>query len=159
MKPEVRWPLFIIGLLVLQVGLGIFFFLKATSDPSFAVEEDYYQKAVNWEVKQAQDRKNAELGWTLHHSIGAIDDDQATRTLTAELSGRDSSPITGAKVRVETFHNVRAADILRAELEESTPGQYEVQLPMLRPGLWEIRFTAELGSERFTHTARAHVAR
>ncbi|MEN8162944.1 MAG: FixH family protein [Acidobacteriota bacterium] len=157
MKPEVRWPLFIIGLLVLQVGLGVFFFLKATSDPSFAVEEDYYQKAVNWEDKQAQDRKNTELGWTLEHSIGTINDDQSTRTLTAELIGRDSNTITGATVRVETFHNVRAGEILRAELQETGPGHYEVRLPMLRPGLWEIRFTAELGSERFTHTAREHV--
>lgn len=159
MKPEVRWPLFIIGLLVLQVGLGIFFFLKATSDPSFAVEEDYYQKAVNWEVKQDQDRKNAELGWTLEHTVGTVDDDASTRTLQAKIQHADGSPVSGATLRVETFHNVRAADILRAELEESTPGQYEVQLPMLRPGLWEIRFTAELGSETFTHTARAHVAR
>jgi len=159
MKPEVRWPLFIIGLLVLQVGLGIFFFLKATSDPSFAVEENYYQKAVNWEEKQAQDRKNAELGWTLKQSVGTVNDDLTSRTLTAELLSLEEGPITGATVRVETFHNVRAGDILKAELEETAPGQYEVQLPMLRPGLWEIRFTAQLGSERFTHTARAHVAR
>ena len=159
MKHEVRRPLFIIGLLVFQVGLGIFFFMKATSDPSFAVEEDYYQKAVNWEDKQDQDRQNAELGWTLNQSVGAINDDQATRTLTAELSRSDSSPITGAAVLVETFHNVRAGEIHRADLEETAPGQYEVQLPMLRPGLWEIRFTAALGSETFTHTAREHVTR
>jgi len=157
MKPEVRWPLFIIGLLVFQVGLGLFFFLKATSDPSFAVEEDYYQKAVNWEAKQAQDRQNAELAWTLDHSIGAVNEDQTTRTLVAELKQVDGSPITGATVRVETFHNVRAGEILRADLEETTPGQYEVRLPMLRPGLWEIRFTVESGSETFTHTARDHV--
>ncbi|RLE25488.1 MAG: hypothetical protein DRJ65_07630 [Acidobacteria bacterium] len=159
MKPEVRWPLFIIGLLVLQVGLGGFFFFKATSDPSFAVEEDYYQKAVNWEAKQAQDQKNTELGWTLLQAVGTINDDQTTRTLTAVLHHADGSVIPGAVVQVETFHNVRAGEILRAELEETTPGQYEVQLPMLRPGLWEIRFTVNLGSETFTHTARVHVGR
>ena len=159
MKPEIRWPLFIVGLLAFQVGLGAFFFWKATSDPSFAVEENYYQKAVNWEDKQAQDRKNTDLGWTLEDSVGTINDSRTTRTLTAELYRADDSPITGATISVETFHNVRAAEILRDELEETAPGQYEVQLPMLRPGLWEIRFTAELGSERFTHTARAHVAR
>ncbi len=159
MKPEVRWPLFIVGLLAFQVGLGAFFFWKATSDPSFAVEEDYYQKAVNWEDKQAQDRKNTEVGWTLDHTVGRINDDQATRTLVAELQRADDSPITGAIIRVETFHNVRAGEILRAELEETTPGQYSTQLPMLRPGLWEIRFTAQLESETFTHTAREHVPR
>ena len=158
MKPEVRWPLFIVGLLVFQVGLGAFFFWKATSDPSFAVEEDYYQKAVNWEAKQAQDRTNAELGWTLDQSVGAINDDRTTRTLIAELHDADDSPITGAIIQVETFHNVRAGEILRAELKEAKPGQYSTQLPMLRPGLWEIRFTVESDSETFTHTARDHLA-
>lgn len=159
MRPEIRWPLFIIGLLVLQVGLGIFFFMKATSDPSFAVEEDYYQKAVNWEGKQAQDRTNAELGWTLDPSAGPINDTLTTRLLTAELSDRDNSPVTGATVRVETFHNIRAGEILRADLVETTQGLYEVDLPMLRPGLWEIRFTVEKDSDIFTHTARVHVTR
>ncbi len=159
MKPEVRWPLFIVGLLVFQVGLGAFFFWKATSDPSFAVEEDYYQKAVNWEDKQAQDRKNIELGWTLDQSVGPINDDETTRALTAELHNADGSVMTGAIIQVETFHNVRAGEILRGELEETAPGLYEIQLPMLRPGLWEIRFTAQLESETFTYTAREHVPR
>lgn len=159
MKPEVRWPLFIVGLLVFQVGLGAFFFWKATSDPSFAVEEDYYQKAVNWEAKQAQDQKNTELGWTLGQSVGTINDDQTTRTVTAELHRADGRAITGAIIRIETFHNVRAGEILRGELEETAPGLYEIQLPMLRPGLWEIRFTAQLELETFTYTAREHIPR
>ena len=33
----------------------------ATSDPSYAVEEDYYQKAVNWEAEQAQQERNRQL--------------------------------------------------------------------------------------------------
>ncbi len=159
MKPEVRWPLFIAGLLVCQVSLGAFFFWKATSDPSFAVEEDYYQKAVNWEDKQAQDQKNIQLGWTLDQAIGPINEDQAARLLVAELNGPDGEPLVGATMSVETFHNIRAGDILRSQLLESTPGHYEVQLPMLRPGLWEIRFTAQLGSETFTKTAREHIVR
>lgn len=159
MKPEIRWPLFIIGLLVLQVGLGIFFFMKATSDPSFAVEEDYYQKAVNWEGKQAQDRTNAELGWTLTPIVGPIDESLTTRLLTAELRDRDDIPLTGATVRVETFHNIRAGEILRAGLVETIPGLYETHLQMQRPGLWEIRFSVVRGTDTFTHTARVHVTR
>ena len=159
MKPEVRWPLFIIGLLVMQVGLGLFFLFKATSDTSFAVEEDYYQKAVNWEDKQAQDQKNSQLGWTLDQSVGAINDDQTSRTVTAELRRADGSAINAATVRIETFHNVRAGEILRGDLKETAPGLYEIQLPMLRPGLWEMRFTVESGSETFTHTAREHLSR
>ena len=37
----------------------------ATSDPSHAVEENYYQKAIAWDDKRAQDRVNQDLGWSL----------------------------------------------------------------------------------------------
>lgn len=157
MKPEVRWPLVIIGLLVAQVCLGIFFVMRATSDPSFAVEEDYYQKAINWEAKQAQDRTNLELGWRLEAAIGPIDAGQTRRTVEVTLTESDGTPLTGAAVRLETFPNVRAGDILRATLEETEPGRYEVALPMLRAGVWELRFTAERGRQIFTQTNRSHL--
>lgn len=159
MKPEIRWPLLIIGLLVLQVGLGIFFFFKATSDPSFAVEEDYYQKAINWEDKQAQDRTNAKLGWTLTPVVGPVGKDLKSRLVRAELADRDGNPLSGAVIGLETFHNIRAGEILRADLPETSPGLYGADLRMQRPGLWEIRFLVKKGSDTFTHTARVHVAR
>ncbi len=58
MKPGALWPWVIGGALVLHVvvSLGVVFF--ATSDASYAVEEDYYQKAIDWDQKRAQDRTN-----------------------------------------------------------------------------------------------------
>jgi len=156
-KPEVRWPLLIVGLLGLQVALGAFFVWKATSDPSFAVEEDYYNKAVNWEAAQAQKQTNQALGWVIEESFSPPKVLGADPTIEVNLSGPDGMPLTGARVQVEAFHNVRAGTILRAALEESAPGVYTTHLPMFRPGLWELRYTVDHGENRFTQVSRKHL--
>lgn len=154
MKPEVRWPLFIVGLLAAQVLLGIFFFWQATSDPSFAVEENYYQKGVEWDSKMAQDRANARLGWIAQVTVAPGD----PATLEVTLRDGRGEAISEAQVSIETFHNIRAGDILRAGLSETTPtGIYRAELPMNRPGIWEVRITAVKASATFTHTARTYV--
>ncbi len=157
MKPEVRWPLFIIGLLVLQVAVGVFFVWKATSDPSFAVEEDYYNKAMNWEAAQAQAKNNQELGWVIAESFSPPQVLGADPTLEVSLTDAEGKPITGARLQVETFHNVRAGHILRATLDERDPGVYAAQLPMFRAGLWEIRYTVDLRDTRFTYVSKTHL--
>lgn len=154
MKPEVRWPLFIVGLLAAQILLGVFFFWQATSDPSFAVEEDYYQKAVEWDSKMAQDRANTKLGWNAQVTVGPGD----PTTLAVILLDSHGEPISGVQVSIETFHNVRAGDILRAVLSETaSPGTYSADLPMTRPGIWEVRITAVRAGATFTHTARTYL--
>jgi nitrogen fixation protein FixH len=157
MKPEVRWPLFIISLLVLQVAVGVFFVWKATSDPSFAVEEDYYNKAVNWEAAQAQAQHNQELGWVIAETFLPPKILGADPTLEVRLTDVEGKPITGALLQVEAFHNVRAGHILRATLDERGPGVYAAQLPMFRSGLWELRYTVDHAETRFTHISKTHL--
>ena len=41
---------------------GLLLVLSAASDPSYAVEEDYYQKALAWDEKRAQYHTNEVLG-------------------------------------------------------------------------------------------------
>ena len=157
MKPEVRWPLFIVGLLALQILFGIFFVWRATSDPSFAVEEDYYRKAVNWEETQAQRSRNQALGWSVDERLVPPPVLGGKPTLEVTLTDAEGQPISGATVEVETFHNVRASAVLRAVLVEREPGVYAAEMAMTRPGLWEIRTTVDHAGERFTHATKSHL--
>ena len=62
MKKGSLWPWVIGGALVLHVLVSLAVVFFATTDASYAIEEDYYQKAINWDEKRAQDRTNNELG-------------------------------------------------------------------------------------------------
>ena len=57
------WPAAIIAVLVGQVGFGLWMSHVANDDPHFAVEPNYYARAVNWDATMAQSRLDRALGW------------------------------------------------------------------------------------------------
>ena len=145
------WPLLLAGLLVLGVGTNLLLLAVAAGDPSFAVEPDYYRKGVEWDRTLAQGRTNARLGWRL-----ACDVRQGTVQVT--LQDRGGAPLRGAALSVEAFHNARAGRIVKGTLVDGGSGTYRARLPILRPGLWELRFRAEQGGSAFTETVTYEVA-
>ena len=152
MRSEGRhWPLILAGLLLGGVGANIALMLVATGDASFAVEPNYYAKAVAWDETMAQEAKNAALGWGV-----AVTLDRAPVPgkveLAARITDRAGAPISGASVSVEAFHSSRARRVFTAPLLPAADGRYAVTLPLERPGLWEIRVRIERGPEVFTRT-------
>lgn len=155
LKPGVLWPFIIAGALGLHVVGSLVMVYFATSNESYAVEPDYYQKALAWDEKRAQDRHNTELGWRLEFTVepASAGKDPVVR---AELTTTDGEHITGATVAVETFANARRDDILTATLDASGTG-YQTTVPMRRDGLWEFRFKVTRGDELFTYTDTRHI--
>jgi len=148
-----HWGVFVGGLMAVVIGANLILIYFATSDPSFAVEEDYYQKALDWDDKRSQDRANAELGWTVELEVGRERAPDGTVQVVARLSDREGQPVGGAGVDLELFHNARAAWIHRAQLREDGSGSYSAALPLRRPGLWEFRLNAVRDERRFTYTS------
>ncbi len=157
MKPGSWWPPIIAGALAFHVIASLVVVYLTTSDPSYAVEEDYYEKAVAWDEKRAQDRLNHDLGWLLEFDVTppAKPGDQPTLELT--LLDADGGPLTGAAISVETFHNARANDRVRDVLTDAGDGSYVASLPMRRNGRWELRFTVSRGKDTFTYTETRHL--
>jgi nitrogen fixation protein FixH len=147
-----QWPWIVGGLMAVVLGANLTLMYVATSDPSFAVEEDYYQKALDWDDKRAQDRANIDLGWSLQLAIAANRSADGTTGLTVNLVDREGRPITDAKIHLEAFHNARAASIQKRELAHEGDGRYSTSLLVRRPGLWEFRFDVSRGGQRFTRT-------
>jgi len=150
------WPWVPVGLLGSMLA-GLFAMAAiAVRDPGFALERDYYKKAVAFDREIAQRVENERLGWTVRVDAGAAAPRSDT-TLVVEL--RDATgPITGARVNVEALRNAAAANGLEALLTERRPGEYEARLPLRRGGLWEIRISASRGADRFTRVERRDVA-
>ncbi len=157
MKKGSLWPWIIAGALALHVVASLVVVFVATSNPSYAVEEDYYQKALHWDDKRAQDRTNEELGWILNLTVRPAATPGEEPTLEVHLADAGGEPVDGAVVAVETFHNARAGDILRSSLDAVGEGIYRTTLPMRHNGRWEVRFTAGRGREHFTHAETRHL--
>lgn len=158
LSPHMRWPALIVGALVIHVVASLVTVFIATSDPSYAVEEDYYQKALAWDERRAQDRHNRELGWQLDAEVAPPPAAGSTSTLTVRLADGSGRPLEGARIAVAAFHNARADQILRAEPTVNGAGSYACALAMRRSGVWELRFTVDRGPDRFTHTVRRYLS-
>jgi hypothetical protein len=155
MKPGAVWPFVIAGALALHVLGSLVMVYFATSNESYAVEPDYYAKALAWDSKRAQDRHNTELGWRLEFTVEPAPPGRDP-ILKVDLTGEDGEAVVGARVAVETFSNIRRDEILTATLAPTESG-YEAAVPMRGSGLWEFRFAVKRDDELFTYADTRHV--
>jgi nitrogen fixation protein FixH len=156
MKRGWGWPLGVAGILSTTIGANIWLIRVANNDPSFAVEEDYYQRGVYWDDELAQRARNTELGWRVTPSVSPLQAGRAA-DLRIELSDSVVAPIAGASVVVRAAHVARARDLVEVTLEPRAPGEYAAQVPIARAGLWELRIDVHRGADRFTATRRLDV--
>ena len=158
MKPGTGWPIGITALLLATVAGNLMVMRIASSDPAFAVEPDYYRKAVHYDDVMAQQRTNQRLGWQLTAQVDPI---VRTRPTQVTITAREASmqPLTGATMTVTARFNARANDTLTTVLREEAPGRYVGRLPMGRPGAWELRLDATRDSVRYRSTTRIMVHR
>lgn len=147
------WPVAIILVLALSVGSNIWVMLLARNDPAFAVEPDYYRKAMAWDAHMAQERVNASLGWRAAATL-SLARPGSPGHLALTLRDGAGHPIAGARLTAEAMHNARAAQRYEAALAERAPGEYQAPLDAHRPGEWEIRLIAVRGTQRFTEVLR-----
>ena len=153
MKRGAWWPIGITTVLATTVAANLWVMRIANDDPSFAIEPDYYKKAITWDSTLAQARQDSILGWRLtpHLQIVAA---TGTIRISATLTDSLGTPISGAVVKVAALPVARASEVHEATLAAGGAGEYEGRLDARREGQWELRFDVRAGSTRFTEVAR-----
>jgi nitrogen fixation protein FixH len=147
-----RWPIAVAAILAATVGANIYVAVLANDDPSFAIEPNYYQRAIHWDDEMAQARRNDALGWHLAPTLAPIAGGRAL--LVVRLTDAGGATIQDAAIRVAAFHNARAGDVRDADLHPRGDGSYAAAIAMQRAGQWELHFQATRGSDRFTALER-----
>jgi nitrogen fixation protein FixH len=142
------WPIAIGIVLGLTVIANVAVYWTANHDPSFAVEPDYYRRAVEWDSTVARERRSAALGWRVDARLAPPEGGQAT--LHVQLHSRDGTPLDSADVRAEASHNARGAEVFAVRLVEDGAGDYAGTIPSTRQGLWRIDLSAVRGADAFT---------
>jgi nitrogen fixation protein FixH len=145
MKP---FPAIIFGLLGTNAAIVAVTVYLAHSDPSFAVEPDYYQKALKWDQAVQERTRSRALGWTAQIELGGTG--VTGRHVRLMLRDQAGKAVAGAQVRVTAFSALRAADRWTAEGREVEPGAYAFDLPIGRAGRWEFDLRATRGESSFS---------
>lgn len=147
------WPALVVVILGSFVTFTLMAARIASDDPSFAIEPDYYQKAVTWDSTMAESRRTAALGWTVTAALSAID---ANKSALLTLNLRDSlgAPVTNAKIDVEVRLVAHAGVVSRVAPAPTHDGTYAARVPFAHAGLAELRIIATRGTDRFSSTVR-----
>jgi nitrogen fixation protein FixH len=150
------WALVPVALLTASVaGVGTMASIAAR-DPGFALEKNYYDRAVHWDRSQAQAAENARLGYRLSGEVVASG---GASEVVLRFVDRSGAPVPGAHLTVEAFANARARDRRPLTFVEGENGSYRATLADARPGLWELRVDASVGGDHFTDAVRVDVPR
>lgn len=148
--PHVFWPGLVVGLLCVSFTAAIITVVAAVSDPSFSVEEDYYDKALRWDEHRAQQAHNEALGWSAQVALGRPDA-LGKRALMVTLVDGAGAPIEGAVVVASYFHRANKPDEQTTALAPTgTAGEYAAPADVARAGLWDISLTVTARGETFT---------
>lgn len=152
------WPGIVFAMIGAQMLIVVVYVVIALGDRSFAIEPDYYQKALHWDDHVAQGRANQSLGWTIALEIAAQETAAGQRRVTVVVKDRQGVAVEAARVELAAFHHARAEDRLSAVLEPAGDGLYAVDLRLRRSGLWEFRFVIRRGTDVFTGVEVREVA-
>jgi nitrogen fixation protein FixH len=151
-----HWPLIIVALLAVPVVAGGYLAWMATHDPTFAIESDYYRKAVAWDQTMAQEQANAQLGWQT--AVTATPQGQQV-DVAVQLHDKAGLSVADAKLHVDGFFLARSKTTESADARIGADGRYHVLLNLPHGGLHELRVRAERGQQIFTATHRLDIAR
>ena len=152
MKKGLGWPVAMATILAITVGANIWVMRIASADPSFAIEPDYYARAVRWDSTMAQERRNHALGWTVTPVLGAFDPRRGA-TLRVVVTAPDGARISDATVQVAAFAVARSARRVDVALAPAGGG-YDALVPVTHGGAWELRLDVRRGADRMVVTRR-----
>ncbi len=135
------WVSLIVGLLGIQVIIGVGSIYLSLGDPTVAVIPNYHQAALDWDVKHRAQETLRKLGWDVRVHVAPIAG--GTRTLRVNVLGDQTRAIAGLNIEAMCFHHARGSDVYRTRLTEVSPGEYAASTPLTKAGVWQIELSIE----------------
>jgi nitrogen fixation protein FixH len=144
------WPGLVIAMLGGQIILMLVMVYMATSDRSFAVEPDYYRKAIRWDETVAEHRVSNQLGWRIKLSVADETDIYKNRDIDCTITDKAGRPIEGASVEMIAFAHARGSQRTELTLDPIAAGHYSSRLRVPRGGKWEFRIVVRRAEQTYT---------
>lgn len=132
------WGSLVVGLLGIQVVVGVGAVILATGDPSVSVVPDYYDKALRWDDEKQSRADSEALGWQADISVPGGADRNGDRTVVVRLRDEEGTAIDGAAVIMSVYHHARASELQELELRGHGDGHYSGTARMPQGGLWQF---------------------
>ncbi|MEE9403450.1 MAG: FixH family protein [Algisphaera sp.] len=158
-KGRYRWPIIIVGLLVVHTSFIIYAATLALGDKSFTVVPNYYDKALNWDKTRQSQRQAADLGWTFNVLPSTVADDTGQRQIVAHFKDANDQPLRGAAVSLQLYHHAHAGDVIHVALKENNQGHHQALAPLAASGTWHFDAQVQFNGETFTFGQNVNIGK
>jgi len=151
-----QWPILIVAILGTSVVANIAVVIRASADPSFVIEKDYYENALHWDDSQEAKRQSRALGWSLKADAAIVSAEPNKLAVEVSLRDADGRPIEDAQVYVKGFAVARSGRVVSGRVPP-VGSAYRVDLDAPRAGLWQLDFRVKRGTDVFVERVRTDV--
>jgi nitrogen fixation protein FixH len=135
------WVTVIVGLLSLQVAIGVTSIFLAVGDPSVAIIPHYHQAALDWDTTQRARHLTEKLGWQIKPNVSPVVDGQ--RQVQVQVLDRNGEPVSGLHLSAKAYHHARGAEIYEMRMTETEAGTYAATTSLIARGLWDLKLQLE----------------
>ncbi len=137
------WPTAVVGILLGSIVICAVTVVLALSDSNFAVEDDYYGRALAWDESRESEARVESLRWTIGVTLTGREPPLDRRRLLVEIRGDDGAPVEVAGLRANLFHRARSEDRHEIVLAPVGDARYSATVIGGMPGLWRLRLSSE----------------
>lgn len=137
------WGTLIVGLLGLQVFIGIGSIFLSIGDPTVAIVPNYHQQALDWDATHRARQLTKQLGWQVTPQVGAVSPESQKRLVRIGIRDRAGYVVPGLNLSAGVYHHARGSNIHELRFNETEPGYYEAMTSLVASGLWELKLQME----------------
>ncbi len=157
-----RWPVIVVGLLVVHVCLMGWAVALATGDRSAIVIPDYYQKSLRWDSDKAERAASQALGWRIVLTPAGQADTVGQVPVLVRLSDATGTPVVADSVELTYCHQAHADRPKIARLVEESArradGRYVQDLQLGQPGFYSFSAVAKRGKDKYIIQWTQHIS-
>jgi len=157
---ENAWPIGIALVVAAFFTIDGALIFTAFRDKATAAEDNYYDKAVQYDRLKASTIRSSEAGWTAELSVAESPLPGMPRRVDVVVHDRNGLPVSGLR---GTLTAVRPADVRLTNSATIVPvpgeeGRYRLLLKVPARGLWEFQLDAEKAGDAYRMVIRQDVA-
>lgn len=146
------WPVFVVCILLVSVGVCGVTVYAAVSDPSYAVEPDYYEQASRWDQLAKERAASDALGVSATVSVSMPRPPSGEREVRVSFFDEEGQAYEPDVVTALVFHHARRHEARELTLTRSAEGGYAAVIPGAHAGVWQVRLRAVRAGEVFLDT-------
>ncbi|PEN13581.1 hypothetical protein CRI94_09750 [Longibacter salinarum] len=154
---HIRWPGFVVALLLISITASFYTLYKAQTDGGAAIVKDYYEKGKQWDDTAKAIRNGDEL--TVSVRVMPASSDGEMRPVEISVQDQSGTAVSDLNGMIRALRPHLSAPVAAVPLHPvaDSPGTYRQLLPIASDGVWDFEIDGSRGDTPIQTTVRTRL--